>query len=177
MFTNIRADIEENLPSLQRRRWWRTLAHCCASPSVRALFLIRLQAWCFRHRLPTAPAAWLLANYFAIEISKRAEIGPGLHLPVPWGIVIAPHVSLGARCHLGAEVHIVMGPRFKQGPILGDDVFVGDGARIVGRTVIGDGAIIGISSVVMMDVPPGAAVMGNPARIVEEAGQQISMAA
>ncbi len=177
MFNNFRADIAENLPTLQRRGWWKTLRHALASPSVRALALIRFQAWCFRHGLPTFPAAKLLSHHFAIEISKRADLGPGLHLPIPWGIVIAPHVTIGARCHLGAEVQIVMGARFKQGPILGDDVFIGDNSKIIGRTSIGDGAIIGVSSVVTIDIPPGAAAMGNPAQIVEEAEQQISIAA
>ena len=144
---------------------------------MRALCLIRLQAWCFKHGLPTDPAAKLLAHFFAIEISKRAEIGPGLHLPFPWGIVIAPHVTIGARCHLGADVQIVMGARFKQGPTLGDDVFIGDGSKVIGRTTLGDGAIIGVSSVVISDIPAGAAAMGSPAQVVQEADQQISVAA
>ena len=177
MFTNLKADLEENLPTLQRRGWWKTVRHCLASRTMRALGLIRCQAWCFHHGLPTYPAAKLLSHFFAIEISKRAEIGPGLHLPSPWGIVIAPHVTIGARCHLGADVQIIMGARFKQGPTLGDDIFIGDGSKVIGRTTLGDGAIIGVSSVVISDIPAGAAAMGNPAQVVQEADQQISIAA
>lgn len=177
MFTNLKADLEENVPTLQRRGWWKTVRQSLASRSMRALCLIRCQAWCFKHGLPTYPAAKLLSHCFAIEISKRAEIGPGLHLPSPWGIVIAPHVTIGARCHLGADVQIVMGPRFKQGPTLGDDIFIGDGSKVIGRTTLGDGAIIGVSSVVISDIPAGAAAMGNPAQVVQEADQQISVAA
>lgn len=70
-----------------------------------------------------------------------------------------------------------MGPRFKQGPTLGDDIFIGDGSQIIGRTTLGDGAIIGVTSVVISDLPAGAAAMGNPVQIGPAADQQISVAA
>jgi serine O-acetyltransferase len=177
MFENFKADIRENVPSYQQWTPWRAFRYCLRSPSIRALALIRLQAWLFRIGLPTLPVTKLLEHFFAIDISKRADIGPGLHLPTPWGVVIAPHVCIGARCHLGADVQIVLGARYKQGPTLGDDVFIADNSKVIGRIALGDGAIIGMSSVVTRDIPPGAAAMGNPAEIVEGANQQISIAA
>ena len=51
-------------------------------------------------------------------------------------------------------------------PIIGDDVFIGAGAKILGAVTIGDGARIGANAVVVCDVPAGATAVGVPARIV-----------
>ena len=52
-------------------------------------------------------------------------------------------------------------------PRVGNDVWIGDGAVIVGGVEIGDGAVVGAHAVVAKDVPPYAVVVGNPARIVK----------
>jgi len=53
------------------------------------------------------------------------------------------------------------------GPIIiHDDVFVGEGAIVLGGTTIGEGSIIGAGSVLRKSVPPGSVVMGNPAKVV-----------
>ena len=49
-------------------------------------------------------------------------------------------------------------------PTIGNDVFIGAGAKIVGPIKIGDGAIIAPNSLVIADVPPGATAMGVPAK-------------
>lgn len=49
---------------------------------------------------------------------------------------------------------------------IGNDVWIGDGARILNQAIIGDGAVIGTNAVVTKNVPPYAIVAGNPARIV-----------
>ena len=51
-------------------------------------------------------------------------------------------------------------------PIIGDDVFIGAGAKVLGAVTIGHGARIGANAVVMCDVPDGATVVGVPGRIV-----------
>jgi serine O-acetyltransferase len=56
-------------------------------------------------------------------------------------------------------------------PIIGDDVFIGAGARVLGPVTIGNRASIGANAVVLTDVPPGATAVGVPARIIELGGQ------
>ena len=51
-------------------------------------------------------------------------------------------------------------------PVLGDGVDVGANSVIIGAIKIGDRAVIGAGAVVVKDVPPGAVVAGNPARVI-----------
>lgn len=72
-------------------------------------------------------------------------------------------------------ISFVTHQRFCEGPIkegqdysieIGNDVYIGYGAKLIGSIRVGDGAIIGASSVVTKDVPPYAVVAGNPAKII-----------
>jgi serine O-acetyltransferase len=57
--------------------------------------------------------------------------------------------------------------REKRHPTLGDGVTVGANATLIGDITVGDGATVGAGAVVTEDVPPGATVVGNPARVVD----------
>lgn len=101
----------------------------------------------------------------ASEIPLETEIGGGLLLPHPNGIIIHPKAVIGPNCLLFQQVTI--GTRDNEGtPVLGGHVDVGAGAKIIGNVRIGDHAKIGANSVVLHDVPEGATVVGIPARIV-----------
>jgi acetyltransferase-like isoleucine patch superfamily enzyme len=58
-------------------------------------------------------------------------------------------------------------PRSKGDVIIGNDVWICRGAKILSGINIGDGAVIGAYAVVTKDVPPYAVVAGNPARIIK----------
>ena len=166
MFDHLRADIARNLADHRPCGVLRSAALCLTLNSVRAVALIRLQQWCARHRIPTYFAAKALFYVFKIEVSKHAKIGPGLRLPHPMGIIIAPHSEIGADCDLYADVRLVLSHGNRQGPKLGRHVFMGDGAKAVGAVTIGDHAVIGVSAVVTKDVPPCATAVGVPAKVI-----------
>jgi len=168
MFDTLRADIRRNLQDYLPCGPFRRLALCLTLNSIHAVSLIRFQQWCAKHRLPTLFAAKPLFWCFGIEVSKQAKIGPGLRLPHPMGIIIAPGVTIGADCDLYADTRLVLGHGSREGPVLGDHVFLGDGAKVVGAVKVGDHAIIGISSVVTKDVPARATAVGIPARVIDE---------
>jgi acetyltransferase-like isoleucine patch superfamily enzyme len=52
--------------------------------------------------------------------------------------------------------------------IVGDDVWIAEGATLLGGITVGDGAVIGAHAVVTKDVPPRTVVAGNPARVVKQ---------
>lgn len=168
MFDILRRDIARNLQDYAPQSALRRVLLCLTLNSIHAVALIRLQQWCARHKLPTFFAAKVLFYLFKIEVSKHAQIGAGLRLPHPMGIIIAPNTIIGEDCDLYADVRLVLSHGIKQGPRLGRHVFLGDGAKVVGAVSIGDDAVIGVSSVVTKDVPARVVAVGIPARIVSE---------
>src|SRR3546814_6373917 len=57
-------------------------------------------------------------------------------------------------------------------PMLGDRIFVGAGAKIIGRIHLGDGCAVGANAVVTKDVPENGVVGGIPAKLISEAGSE-----
>jgi serine O-acetyltransferase len=99
------------------------------------------------------------------DIPLNTELGGGLILTHPNGIVIHPEARIGINCLIFQQVTIGMG----QGPgvpVIGNHVDIGAGAKILGGVRIGDHAKIGANSVVLEDVPVGATAVGVPARII-----------
>ena len=177
MLTDFRRDLRRNLQDYGDQPTWRRCLLALTLNSVHALALIRVQLWCARHRLPTLPVSKLLFYLFKIEISREARLGPGLRLPHPMGIIIGPRVELGEDCDVYADVRIVLSHGQPEGARIGNHVFLGDGAKIVGRVSIGDHAIIGVSSVVTRDVPAHATAAGIPAKIIVEHNNRVLEAA
>lgn len=81
-------------------------------------------------------------------------------------------VVLDYRCVIGNNVridqHVTIGIRWdeKIAPIIGDNVRIGAGAKVLGSIRIGNNARIGANAVVLTDVPDGATAVGVPARII-----------
>lgn len=96
------------------------------------------------------------------DIPVNANIGGGLLLPHPNGIVIHPAVRIGPNCLIFQQVTI--GMRESGGvPVLGGHVDVGAGAKILGAVTVGDNAVVGANAVVLADVPAGHVAIGVPA--------------
>lgn len=174
MFDTFHADIRRNLQDYAPRGILHRTALCLTLNSIHAVALIRFQFWCARHGLPTIVAAKLLFWFFKIEISREARIGPGLRLPHPMGIIIAPRVEIGSDCDLYADIRLVLANGHKQGPRIGSHVFLGDGAKVVGNVSVGDHAVIGVSSVVTKDIPAHATAVGIPAKVINEHNDRAS---
>lgn len=95
-----------------------------------------------------------------------------VHMPHPYGIVIHPQAVIGHRVTVMQQVMIGGRDRDENiAPVIGDDVSIGAGARVLGDVRIGNGAIIGANAVVTRDIPAGATVVGAN-RIVSTAQAQ-----
>ena len=99
-----------------------------------------------------------------IEISHKCKIGEGLYIGHPYCIIINPSVVIGKNCNIHKGVTIGMenrGPR-KGTPTIGDCVWIGINATIVGKMSIGDDVLIAPNTYVNCDVPSHSVVLGNP---------------
>jgi serine O-acetyltransferase len=133
---------------------------------VRATWVYRLGNWCHRHHVPLLPSILWRRNIrrFGLDIVPSVPIGPGLYIAHPVGIVVMAR-GLGRNVSLISAITIGM-RNDHQFPLIGNDVTIGAGARVLGGIVVGDSAKIGANAVVIDDVLPGATMVGIPARVV-----------
>ncbi len=124
---------------------------------------------------------WPAAHLYGV-LSLGIELGLGVVLPRDTvigddllilhgaSIRVHPEAVLGDRVCLMHEVTIGMntGPGGLRvgAPRIGNDVFIGAGAKVLGAITVGDGALIAANSLVVTDVPAGATVVGVPARVM-----------
>lgn len=126
------------MQSCQQRSWLRPVAMLCN----------KLNAWFGR-----------------CIIGRKACFGPGFVMIHSDGIVINTAVRGGNNVRL--EHRVTVGAEKGAAPTLGNDVFVGTGAVIIGAISIGNRTRIGANAVVNCDVPDDATAVGVPARIVK----------
>lgn len=159
-------------PSATEPDWSRETPRKFWDPSRRLLRCIR------RHqalRGRKGPLAWIARRWWQLqhqvwclvtqcEIQLETEIGGGLMLVHPSGIVIHPKAVIGPNCLIMNQVTIGQG---KGGvPRIGGHVDIAAGARLVGAISVGDHAQIGLNAVVLKDVPAGGVAVGVPARVL-----------
>lgn len=100
------------------------------------------------------------------DIPLNSNLGGGLLITHPNGIVIHPKAVIGPNCLIFQQVTI--GSRDGGIPSIGGHVDIGAGAKVIGNIHIGDHVRIGANSVVLESVPEGATVVGIPARIIKK---------
>lgn len=141
--------------------------------AVRAIAYFRLASWFKHHRIPFFPNClqqFIFAHY-GLEIPSGGDIAGGLYIAHPVGTVVVG--KIGKNCSIIASVTIGMRNDGKF-PDIGDNVFIGAGARVLGGIHIGNDVVIGANAVVIKDVPDGATVVGIPARITKIYGKPVS---
>jgi serine O-acetyltransferase len=103
---------------------------------------------------------------FGIDISTNADIGPGLYIAHFGGIFL--HGDMGSNCSVGQGVTIGYKGAGKstRPPRIGNDVYIGTSAVIIGDIRIGNNVVIGGNTTVVKDVPDGYVVVSAPARMI-----------
>jgi serine O-acetyltransferase len=145
---------------------WPALLKVLLTDGTLAMILYRLMQWSRRYRLAPLELIFNRLNSICSNciIGRGAEFGPGLVLIHATGVVINGKVRGGANVHI--EHQVTIGADRRQVPTIGNNVFLGAGAKIIGPVTVGDGARVGANAVVVHDVPPHSTVVGIPARVV-----------
>jgi len=135
-----------------------------------AMVIYRGMQWARRWRL--VPLELLLNRLNSIccncIIGRGAEFGPGFVLIHATGVVINGQVIGGTNVFI--EHQVTIGAERRESPRIGNNVFIGAGAKIIGQITVGDHSRVGANAVVLDDVPPYATVAGIPARVVRRRG-------
>src|SRR5690348_16496188 len=180
IFAALRADIRRTYDLLDGGRL-RRIAHCARTAGVQAVVVYRFGQWLQGRSLPVRivleplflVAQFLVHVLWGIELPRKARIGPGLYIGHFGGITISPETVMGAHCSISPGVVIgLSGQGERLGvPVIGDDVYIGPGAKVIGKIRIGSSVKIGANAVVYRDVPDNAVAALDPGfRIVSLTG-------
>ena len=165
-----KSDAEWAIPDWNReapRRFW--------DPSRKLLKSIRDYQ---KHQSAGSRIAYLLQKYCKLrhrfwsvisgaEIDLHCQIGGGLLIPHPNGIVIHPDSVIGPNCLIFQQVTLA-------GPCkLGFHVDIGAGAKLLGPLTIGDNVRVGANAVVTSDVQNDLTVVGIPAKPISNIEKEI----
>ncbi len=164
----LRADIARARKENVGPGWLNQKIKILLFPGTWAVVSYRFSQWALTVRLPVVRHLLLLLAAIArgfilliagVNISPRAEIGPGLVIHTNYGIFVSPS-KIGANCTLQSGVLIAYGVGH-----IGDNVYFGPGAKVVENASIGSNVVVAANSLVVTDVPDDTTVMGVPARI------------
>jgi serine O-acetyltransferase len=147
------------------------------NPAVWSIACYRLGHWVNVERpfvlirIPLKVISYIATKFCVVfmemDIDPQASIGGGLYIGHIGGVHINPGAVLGRDCDLAHRVTIGASAMGRQGvPVLGDKVYIGTGAVLIGKIKVGSGAKISANTLVMTNVPEGATVMGVPGRII-----------
>lgn len=168
MFEYVKADVECVTGAVSGPI--RKLGAILFTPGLHAVVLYRLSRWCHLHHLD--PVAMLIGYLSFVltgaQISRRAVIGKGLTIYHPQGTVIGADAVLGERCILvqGNTIGQLYGGGDR--PTIGNRLYAGAGARILGKVTIGDDVRVGANAVVTRSLPDRARVVVDPPRVLTE---------
>lgn len=145
--------------------WSRLLRLLLRHPALRAMAWFRLASWCKTKGIPFVAGTIYRWIFFRFGLEIGGDIEGGLYIAHPVGTAI--YVShMGQNCSVIAAVTIGMRNEWLF-PAIGDEVFIGAGARVLGGITLGDKAKIGANAVVLQNIPAYATAVGVPARVVK----------
>jgi serine O-acetyltransferase len=180
MFENLRADIDRWRKEDVEQGWWKgyewtqTIRYLLGM-GMTPVVIYRFEHWVHKRvHIPIVRQALqlfgLLLRRFSgvwtgVFISPKAEIGPGFEIHTVYGVFIGI-TRIGKNCTVGTGVLVTCGVRS-----VGDNVYIGAGAKLVGDVKIGNNVVIMPNSLVITDVADNTTIAGVPARIKLRGGR------
>ncbi len=177
MFDIIRADIDRKIRGYGVRPQDMTFFRKKITPLLEfgttAVVVHRFGRWVYGIKIPVIRQilifVYLVVNTICLAITgihvhRESEIGPGLVIHNCCGIfLLAKRIGHSCTVNQGVSVASVRGTGW---PTIGNNVYLGAGAKVIGGVTVGDNVVITANSLVVADVPSNCTVMGVPARII-----------
>jgi len=147
--------------------------------SFQFIFWMRIVCYMRYHiflRYTVLPFAYIFYRHYSykygISISSRTQIGDGFYIGHYGCIIVSYKAIIGKNCNISQGVTIGVSNRGSRAgcPVIGDNVYIGPGAKIFGAIIIGDNVAIGANAVVTRDVPSNSVVVGAPAKVISNEG-------
>ena len=139
-------------------------------PGLHAVWNYRQANFLWRCGLKTLARIWAYIgrSITGVEIHPAAKIGRRLVIDHGTGVVIGETSIIGddVLIYHGVTLGSKTGSRGKRHPTIGNNVVLGAQATIIGNITVGDGSVVGASTVVIRDVATSTTVVGNPAKTV-----------
>lgn len=155
---------------------WQCLVRLLFVQGFVAVAVYRFGRWTYRLSKPIAipfRILWFLLSkgvevLTGIMLPASVEAGPGLYIGHFGCTIVNGGVRIGRYCQIAHGVTLGTKGVGRGGgvPVIGDHVYIGAGAKVLGPVRIGNHAVIGANAVVLKDVPDFAVVVGVPARII-----------
>lgn len=142
----------------------------CFSPNLHYIYWFRNAQKHSKSSLVGKIYRLILRRYqikYGFQIYPETEIGEGFYLG-HWGhLVINPKTKIGKNCNIAQGVTIAQANRGKNEgvPIIGNEVWIGPNAVIVGKITIGNNVLIAPNAYINTDIPDNSIALGNPAII------------
>ncbi len=146
-------------------------------PSFKALIYYKIAHYFYKKK------RYLIARYISekakrktgIEIHPGATIGKGLFIDHGVGVVIGETAIIGDNVTMfhGVTLGGIGNQSGKRHPTIGNNVFIGCGAKILGNISIGDNVKVGANAVVLKDIDANTTVVGVPGVIVKRNGRKV----
>ena len=165
MLDNLRDDTRRLLEIKTKPFPWYAIESLLFETGYQAVVLHRVAHWFKSRGIPVLGPLIARLNQLltGVDIGPGAVIGPGLRISHGTGLVIGGHARLGRGVHLlhGVTIGSPHPGRVEKMPTIGDRVFIGAGAKVIGDIAIGDDVFIGVNAVVAVDVPSGSRVLAK----------------
>ena len=160
MFDNIRADLRTHGGDWGAQGFWALVVYRFGRwrYGVRPVLLRKLLSLIYRILYK-----WIQI-VAGIELPCEVTIGRGFVIDHFGGIVISGYAKFGDNCRIRNGVVVGLSRVDDPcAPVIGDNVDIGAGAKVLGAIRIGDNVLIGANAVVVHDVPSNAIAVGVPA--------------
>jgi serine O-acetyltransferase len=168
--------VRSDLYRYEGKTGWRMFfKHYYISPGFRFCFFLRIcQKLKKSNKLVYVFFRLVLRHYsfkYGYDIPVDTQIGYGFYIGHFGGVVISSRARIGNNCNISQGITIGYSPGNNKGyPTIGDNVYIGPNAVVIGNIIIGDNVAIGANAVINKSCEKNQIIAGVPGKVLSDKG-------